>query len=67
MQIKLQCCKNYFKFFLPQEAGDFGSDIEKEPQKSCPKLRKICILYIYREYLICLQSNVSGSFFAKMY
>ena len=26
---------------------------------------KICILHIYREYLLCLQSNASGSFLEK--
>ena len=26
-----------------------------------PKVEKICILYIYREYLLCLQSNASDS------
>ena len=25
-----------------------------------PRIEKICILYIYREYLLCLQSNASG-------
>ena len=48
-----------------QEAGAFGNNIEKEPQKPRPKLKKICILYIYREYLFCLQSNASGRFFQK--
>ena len=32
-----------------------------------PEIEKICILYIYREYLLCLQSNASRNFFAKMY
>ena len=50
------------KIYVPQEAGTFGKSIEKEPQKPRPKLKKICILYIYREYLLCLQSNASGSF-----
>ena len=27
-----------------------------------PKIEKIYILYIYRKYLVCLQSNASGSF-----
>ena len=30
-----------------------------------PKIEKICILYIYREYLLCLQFNASGSFSQK--
>ena len=37
MQIEVQCSKNYFKFFLPQEAGAFGNNIEKETQK--PRLQ----------------------------
>ena len=32
-QIEGQCSKNGFKFFLPQEAGAFGNNIEKESQK----------------------------------
>ena len=51
-----------FHFFLPQEAGAFGNNIEKETTKTTPKIAKICILYIYREYMLCLQSNASGSF-----
>ena len=31
--------------------------------KATPKIEKICILNIYREYLLSLQSNASGSFF----
>ena len=65
MPIEVQCCKNYFQNVLLQEAGAFGSNIEKEPQKPCPKLTKICVLYIYREYLLCLQFNASGSFLQK--
>ena len=63
MQVtKVQCSRNYFKIFLPQEVGAFGNNREKEPQNARPKLKKICILYIYREYLLCLQSNASDSF-----
>ena len=61
MQIEVQCSKSFFKFFLPQEAGALGNNIEKERQKPRPKLKKY-ILYIYREYLPCLQSSASGSF-----
>ena len=32
MQIEVQCSKNYFKFFLLQEAGAFGNNIEKDPK-----------------------------------
>ena len=64
MEIEGQCSKNYFKKILPQEAGAFGNNIEKEPKKPHPKLKKY-ILYIYREYLLCLQSSTSGSFLQK--
>ena len=30
-----------------------------------PKIEKICILYIYRKYLLYQQSNASGSFLQK--
>ena len=30
--MEVKCSKNYFKIFLPQEAGAFGNNIEKEPQ-----------------------------------
>ena len=30
-----------------------------------PKTEKICILYIYSEYLLCQQSNASGIFLQK--
>ena len=61
---------------LSQEAGAFGNNIEKKPQKPRPKLKKrvycihkfICSAYISMEkYLLCLRSNASGSFFANMY
>ena len=48
IQIEVLCCKNYFKIFLPQEAGAFGNKIEKEPQKSRPKLKKY-VCYIFTE------------------
>ena len=48
MQIEIQCSKNHFNFFLPQEAGDFENDIEKEPHKSRPKLKKY-VYYIFTE------------------
>ena len=57
--------KKLFQFFLPQKAGAVENNIEKEPQKPCPKLKTICILNIYREYLHCLQSNTSCSFYQK--
>ena len=63
--MKVQCSKNYFKIFLQQEVGVFRNNIEKKSQKPHSKLKKKCILYIYREYLLCLQFNTSGSFLQK--
>ena len=58
--------QNYFKMFLPQEAGAFGKYIEKKPEEEATqKIEKIYILYIYREYLLCLQSNASDSLLQK--
>ena len=48
IQKEVQCSKNYFKKFLTQEAGAFGNNIEKEPQKPHPKLKK-CVYYIFTE------------------
>ena len=48
--------------FLSQEAGASGKNIETQHQKPHPKFKKIEILNIYREYLLDLQSNGSGSF-----
>ena len=48
--------------FLSQEAGAFGKNIEKEPQKPRPKLKK-------KVYYICSARNPMKVvvFFAKMY
>ena len=51
-----------FLFFLPQEAGAFGNNKEKEMQKPRPKLKKYVYYIFTKEYLLCLQSNASGSF-----
>ena len=32
--------------FLPQEAGAFVNNIEKEPQKPRPKLKNIYVIYL---------------------
>ena len=46
--------QNLFQIFLPQGAGAFGNNIEKESQKPRQKLKNyICIIF-YREYLFCL-------------
>ena len=40
--------------FLPQEAGAFVNNIEKEPQKPRPKLRKyVCSIFIENSCSAC--------------
>ena len=47
MQIEVQCSKNYFKFFLPQEARSFENNIENKTQEPRPKLKKnIHVIYL---------------------
>ena len=48
MQIEVQCSKNYFKTFLPQEVGAFGKKIEMEPQKPRLNLKKY-VCYTFTE------------------
>ena len=55
----------FFFFFLPHEAEAFGNNIKKGTAKATLKIEKICVLYIYNEYLLCLQYNASGSFLQK--
>ena len=40
--------KNLFKTFLQQEAGPFGSNLGKEPQKPRPKLKNMFTIYLLR-------------------
>ena len=44
--------QNYFKMFLPQEAGAFGKYIEKEPEKPGTKLKKMYIIYLQRIFVV---------------
>ena len=61
--------RKLFLFFNNKKLGAFGNNKEKEPQKPHPKLYLqsyiLTKLYIYKEYLLCLQSNASGSFLQK--
>ena len=53
--MEVQYSKNYFKNFLPQEAGAFGNNTEKEPQKPCPKFKK-CAYYIFTELIFAMSA-----------
>ena len=54
-QIEVQCSKDYFKIFLPEEGGAFGNKMQKKPQKPRPKLKKY-MYYIFKEN-ICSACN----------
>ena len=42
-----------FQFFvLPQEAGAFGINIEKEPQKPRTKLENMYVIYLQRIFAL---------------
>ena len=64
MQIKVQCSKKYFKIFLSQEAGAFGNNIEKGPQKPRPKLKK-CVYYIFTENICSVCNLIQVVVFCK--
>ena len=61
IQIEVQCSKNCFKIFLPQEAGAFGNNIEEEPQKLGPKFKKY-VHYMFTENIFstCNPMQVVG-------
>ena len=50
---------------LSQEAGAFGNNIEKKPQKPRPKLKKY-VYYIFTENICSVCSNASGSIFCQI-
>ena len=51
-----------FQNFLITRRWSFWKQHRKGTVKVTLKIRNICVLYIYREYLLCLQSNASGKF-----
>ena len=62
---EVQCTKNYFKISLSQEIGASGNNRKKEPQTPYRKFNIYIYIYILNfsgEYLVCPQSNASGSF-----
>ena len=52
--------------FLQQEAGAFGNNEGKEPQKPRPKLKNIYIVYLLRIFAL-LAIQCKWQFFEKMY
>ena len=60
MQIDVKCSKSYFKTLLPQEAGDFGNNIEKETQTTPKKYAH----YIFTENIcsVCSPMQVKVSY-----
>ena len=50
--MEVQSSKNYFKIFLQQEAGAFGNNTGKEPQKLRPKLKNMYIMYLRRIFAL---------------
>ena len=50
---EVEYIKNYFKIVLQQEAGAFGNNIGKEPQKpQYPKLKNMYIIYLLRIFAV---------------
>ena len=56
--------QSYFKFFLAQEAGAFGNNIGKEPQKPRPKLKKY-VYYIFTENICSVCNPMQVVVFCK--
>ena len=56
-----------FHFFFTTRSWNFWKQNKKETAKATPKIEKNMYLKIYREYLLYLQSNASGSFLQKTY
>ena len=50
--IEVKCSKNYFKVFLQLEAGAFGNNIGKEPQKPHSKWENMYIIYFLRIFAL---------------
>ena len=57
--------QNLFQFFFkPQEAGAFGNNTEKEPQKPRPKLKKY-VSYMFTENICSAGSPMQVVDFCK--
>ena len=51
-----------FQNFFITRSWSFWKQHRKVTAKATPKIEKTCLLNIYREYLLCQQSNARGSF-----
>ena len=68
IQIEGKCSKKFFKISLSKEAEASGNNREKEPpKKATPKIEKIYVLNIYREYFALPAIQCKWSFFANLY
>ena len=66
--IGVQCIKNYIKFCFTTRSWSFWTEHRKGTAKVTSGIENfLYILYIYWEYLLCPQSNASGSFLQKVY
>ena len=59
--MEVQFSKNYINFFY-REKLELLEKQRKRNAEAKPKIEKKYLLNNYREYLLCLQSNASGSF-----
>ena len=62
--IEVQWSKNYFKTFSAKDTGGLGNNIEKEPQKPRPKLKKY-VYYIFTENICSAWNPVQVVVFCK--
>ena len=65
IQIEVQCSKNYFSFFLPQEAWAFGNN-RKGTTKATPKIKKY-VYCIYADNICSVFNPVQVAIFCKIY
>ena len=54
-----------FQISFTTESWSFWKEHRKGSAKATPEIEKVYILYIYREYLLRLHSNVIDSFLQK--
>ena len=57
--------KKLFQNIFTARSWSFWKYHIKGTAKTTPKIEKICILCVYKEYMLRLQSNANGSFLQK--